>query len=261
MCAGIAAFSPQSGVELKRVVDSCQQLSEKVRYSGTYGPFEEWVIPSESRSRAQALLLGMLRDFILERPGDLLLIIRGLPGSGKSYLARQIVERYDNVAWFEADKYPGFWKDDVYCWQPSELGKAHSWCNSQLCETVKSLDRKKRWIFIVSNTVTQRWELTNYEKIAHRAKVPLKVIDLFDGGQTDSQLADGNDHGVSLEKICQMRNRYERGDAFGNGDTRPPWGRGQDKGQGTGQRCYKPTTTAFARDPRNKKRCAREMTS
>lgn len=109
MCAAFAAFSPQSGVELKRAVDSCQQLS-----SGTYGPFKEWVIPSESRSRSQALLLGMLGDFLLERPGDLLLIIRGLPGSGKSYLARQIIETYENVAWYEADKYPGFWKDDVY---------------------------------------------------------------------------------------------------------------------------------------------------
>ena len=55
----------------------------------------------------------------------MLVLLRGLPGSGKSYLGHYI---WTSV--FEADKY--FEQDGEYKFDPSKLKEAHQWCKDQV---------------------------------------------------------------------------------------------------------------------------------
>jgi shikimate kinase len=55
----------------------------------------------------------------------ILFIVRGLPGSGKSTIAKQLSYNH-----FEADQY--FERDGEYNFIPSEIGNAHQWCRHQV---------------------------------------------------------------------------------------------------------------------------------
>jgi len=75
----------------------------------------------------------------------------------------------------------------------------------------------------VANTFTQRWEMQPYLDMVKEIGCPFAVIDLFDGGMTDDQLADRNVHGVPMVAIHGMRARYEHD--WTKGDPRAPWER------------------------------------
>jgi hypothetical protein len=75
----------------------------------------------------------------------------------------------------------------------------------------------------VANTFTQRWEMEPYLRMASQYGARIVVIDAFDGGMTDEELAVKNIHGVPVEGIRAMRNRWEAD--WRAGDPRPPWER------------------------------------
>ena len=62
---------------------------------------------------------------------------------------------------------------------------------------------------VVSNSASRLWEVEFYIGRARRLGYQRVIIDLFDGGCTDTELAQRNAHGVSLEKIQTMRARWE----------------------------------------------------
>jgi len=141
-----------------------------------------------------------------------LYLVRGLPGSGKSTFAEAI----EGVEVLAADDY--FMVDGEYIFDPSRLGAAHQWC---LEETLESLLEGRPTA--VANTFTQRWELQPYLDMAEKEDVPVTVVSLFDNGFTDAELFERNTHGVPLEAIAAMRNRFEH-DWLG-GNPLPPWER------------------------------------
>ena len=51
----------------------------------------------------------------------------------------------------------------------------------------------------------------------------LLVLNLFDGGLSDKELAERNTHGVPEEAITRMRERFEHD--WRSADPRPPWER------------------------------------
>ena len=124
-----------------------------------------------------------------------LLLIRGLPGSGKSTMAKRIIATVAPEAkHFESDMY--FMKDGVYRFDPSLLGSAHDWCVNQTALAL-ALDKK----VIVSNTFTRKREIVPYLIEAKRYKVPVHVIE-----------AKGeyvNTHGVPMSTIESMAKRWE----------------------------------------------------
>jgi predicted kinase len=126
-----------------------------------------------------------------------LFVFRGLPGSGKTTLARQL-----DLDVFEADQF--FMEGGIYRFDPSKLPQAHAECQRQ---TLECLEAGKSCV--VSNTFTQRWEMQPYIEMAEQTDTRLSVISLFDGGCTDEQLAERNTHGVPLQAIQAMRNRWE----------------------------------------------------
>jgi predicted kinase len=140
-----------------------------------------------------------------------LFLVRGLPGAGKSTLARSLAPT--TVA---ADD---FFNDErgVYRFDRNRLGEAHAWCQNAARTFLRKGD------VAVANTFTETWEIAPYIEIAAKAGAHLVVVDLFDGGLDNRALAARNEHGVPEEGIAAMRKRYEHD--WSRGDMRPPWER------------------------------------
>lgn len=122
-----------------------------------------------------------------------LTIIRGLPGSGKSTMAKAIVND-TGACHFETDMF--FIKDGVYTFNPSLIKDAHRWCQDSVLESLSfGLDT------VVSNTFTQRWEYQPYLDMA--SKLGCEVDILVAVGEYE------NIHGVPAEAIQRMTDRWE----------------------------------------------------
>ena len=120
-----------------------------------------------------------------------LILVRGLPGSGKSTIAMNLIGWYWHL---ETDQ---FWmKDGEYKWDASKLGEAHDWCQS---ETRKLLTRG--FSPVVSNTFTTKKELKPYFDIAKEFDVVPQVI--------LCQAQYGNIHNVPDETLKKMKARFE----------------------------------------------------
>ncbi len=141
-----------------------------------------------------------------------LFLIRGLPGSGKSTLGRDLAPGYC----LAADDY--FMVGKEYRFDPSKLPAAHADCQARTRAALAA-----GATVAVANTFTQRWELEPYFAFVRDLSVPFVVLDLFDGGLSDAELAVRNEHGVPAETIAAMRERYER--AWWDGNPTPPWER------------------------------------
>ena len=140
-----------------------------------------------------------------------LFIVRGLPGSGKSTVAEAIggtVRAADDF----------FMVDGKYRFNPRQLPQAHAACQAAVDKDMAEWSRA-----VVANTFTCRWEFEPYLDIADSHGARIVVVDCFDAGMTDEELAEKNVHGVPVEAIRAMRQRWEAD--WRSGDPRPPWER------------------------------------
>jgi len=152
-----------------------------------------------------------------------LFLIRGLPGSGKDTLAMKhigpaIIHSADH--WFMRQAGLNVWNTE-YQFNPAELPQAHEACQKNCAATLTVEGGRS---VAVCNTFSCRWEMEPYLKMAKEIKgVSLVVIDLFDAGLTDEELAERNIHDVPVENIAAMRERWEFD--WKNGNPLPPWER------------------------------------
>jgi predicted kinase len=120
-----------------------------------------------------------------------LVLIRGLPGSGKSTIAKNLIGWYWHV---ETDQ---FWMDgDEYKFDMSRIKEAHQWCQDK----TKSMLNMGQSV-VVSNTFTTAFELLPYFDIAKEFGIKPQV--LLAQGQF------GNIHNVPDEVLGKMAARFE----------------------------------------------------
>lgn len=122
-----------------------------------------------------------------------LILLRGLPGSGKSTFAKSL-----NAAHFEADMF-FIDKEGNYNFDATHLKYAHEWCQ----DLVWMAMAKSYPLIVVSNTFTQEWEMDAYFKMAEEFgyQVVCLIVENRHGGV--------NEHGVPADKLEQMKNRFE----------------------------------------------------
>ncbi len=125
-----------------------------------------------------------------------LIIIRGLPGSGKSTKAKQIVkaDKTNRTKHFEADMFHIL--DGEYHFNIDNAVSAHEWC---LASTEHCLS--KGYTVVVSNTFTTSKEVRAYLDIASKYGVEVEVITMREDY--------GNIHNVPQEVLDRMKSRWE----------------------------------------------------
>lgn len=131
-----------------------------------------------------------------------LILLRGVPGSGKSTVAKLMGAGGAGYAHFEADMY--FMEDGVYKFNPAKIKDAHAWCQNSV-ERAMLLNHTTgdNSVIIVSNTFTQEWEMEPYFKLAEKYgyNVFSLIVENRHGGE--------NTHGVPSEKVEVMKKRFE----------------------------------------------------
>lgn len=120
-----------------------------------------------------------------------LLLVRGLPGSGKSTIAKNLIGFYHHV---ETDM---FWMvDGEYKWEASRLGEAHAWCLNRTRELMTA-----GFSPVVSNTFTTVKEMRPYFDLAKEFGIVPTVMVV--------QNEWGNVHNVPEETLAKMKARFQ----------------------------------------------------
>ena len=128
-----------------------------------------------------------------------LILVRGIPGSGKTTFAEWLVWRIGGAqpAQICADRFMVN-DDGDYEFNPGLLEVAHKACFAMTEQYLKE-DRSP---VVVHNTFTRDWEMDRYRELAECYKAQLFVIEM-------SQQFE-NVHNVPEEVVNEMKERFER---------------------------------------------------
>ncbi len=123
----------------------------------------------------------------------ILVICRGIPGSGKSTFAKTLGGQHYEADMYFIDRTTGEYKFDG-----SKIKNAHQWCQG-FVKSDMILEYPK---IVVSNTFTQEWEIEPYFELAkeYGYKVFVVIVENRHNGV--------NVHNVPEDKIEQMKNRF-----------------------------------------------------
>ncbi len=126
-----------------------------------------------------------------------LILLRGLPGAGKTSFAHLISEQ---------GKYPVFSVDDYftdmkgnYNFNFKENFLAYRWCVENTEKAI--LDKHQK--IIVHNTFTMDWEMEPYFLLAQKHHCAIYVMTM------ENYNAYKNIHGVTKEQIMKMAEKYK----------------------------------------------------
>lgn len=116
------------------------------------------------------------------------MLIRGLPGSGKSTIAKGMVA--EGFVHFEADMF--FTVDGVYAYDATRIRDAHAWCQQMTRQALKEGRR-----VVVSNTFTRLQEMEPYRTMGTKVRV------------LEARGNWPNTHGVPAAMVERMAQRWE----------------------------------------------------
>ncbi|GIY43388.1 NEDD4-binding protein 2-like 2 [Caerostris darwini] len=133
-----------------------------------------------------------------------MIILRGLPGSGKSYLAKYLASLDDHCIILSTDDF--FNCNGKYVFDWTRLEAAHNWNQRRAKQAV--LDG--RGPIIIDNTNIEVWEMMPYVSMAKQFGYCLEILEPGTPWKFKvSALAAKNTHGVRKEKIAKMLAKYQ----------------------------------------------------
>ena len=160
-------------------------------------------------------------------------IMRGIPGSGKSHLAGLLAKEYDGVTKICSADY---WheRSGEYKWDPKQIGRAHLECRRAFHNALFKHDPGHDWgpdtvppgLIIVDNTNTTPAEIAFYQELASLYTQDITIYHVVPPGYKKPKMnhrrevetldvhddwihscAERNQHGVPLDSIYKMWNR------------------------------------------------------
>ncbi|XP_061164864.1 2',3'-cyclic-nucleotide 3'-phosphodiesterase-like [Saccostrea echinata] len=138
------------------------------------------------------------------RKSNTIFIMRGVPGSGKSTIARALKRVYPYAVLCSADDY--FMKGSEYIYRSDDLGSAHRFCQEKATEAV----RNGANVIIIDNTNIKRWEMKFYLDLARQQKYHIVLVQpKTDWKDNPRLLASKNSHNVDEETIRQKIKGFE----------------------------------------------------
>jgi predicted kinase len=135
----------------------------------------------------------------MEYVGDLILL-RGVPGSGKTTLGEIILQttQHQTPDVLSADNF--FINDKgEYNFDSTKLKEAHNFCQQKCAERMR-LEFSK---IVVANTFTQEWEMKPYFEMAERYRYRIHSIIV------ENRHGNKNIHDVPDDKVQIMKDRFE----------------------------------------------------
>jgi predicted kinase len=124
------------------------------------------------------------------------IIMRGLPGSGKSTYAKSI--RGAHIV--SADDF--FMVGDKYCYDPTKIGAAHVDCMRRFLDFLSSATD----CVVVDNTNVTMKEITPYRLVALAMGYSVEIVEIH---ATVGACIASNTHDVPAEVIAGMSKRWE----------------------------------------------------
>jgi len=121
-----------------------------------------------------------------------IIIVRGIPGSGKTTFANLL-----GRALCCADDY--YMHDGEYKWNADDIGKAHGWCQRKCRRFMKAQVEQ----IVVANTSTTEREMQPYMDLARQ--FGYKVFSVI----VENRHGNVSVHGVPEATLEKMRNRFE----------------------------------------------------
>jgi len=137
-----------------------------------------------------------------------IVILRGLPGAGKTRYIDDLVEKGEQIVVCSADH---FFERRVggrseYLFDPKLLPEAHSVCFSAFLDALLA----GYPLIVVDNTNIRRWEYTNYDRAARLAGYEVEIVEVRVDTFDDVRVcASRGTHGVPKDIIAKMAVDFE----------------------------------------------------
>lgn len=157
-------------------------------------------------------------------PDTKVIIMRGLPGSGKSTYLRKLDEASERINIVcSADSYPGLYDEDNNI-NFALLSDAHDFCFAkfaQACGNVANGSIEPEFI-AVDNTNTQLFEMAPYRMLARCMKLPVEFVTMQHQESDIEKLIARNTHNVPGQTLWRMYSNWAALPTFWEHETKIP---------------------------------------